>query len=388
MVSRKLVIMGSGETSPTMVTPHQQILKDIPSGPGTAIFLDTPFGFQENFEELSTRIADYFHSSVGREIEAVSLRSAMDSPATVARAIDSIRQARWIFAGPGSPTYALRTWKDTGLGTHLGTVLDKGTLVFASAAALTVGTHTVPVYEIYKVGQDPFWIDGLNLLEQTTGLRAAVIPHFDNAEGGTHDTRFCYIGERRLNEMEQMLPEDVFILGVDEHTGASFDIETGEVLVFGRGTMTVKKGQSQMIVKSGEATSIDLLVDFTKTKRGSINLTHTEFADVEVVEHLLDQGNVTEAVDALLQLDELDRDLETRATVHALITRLGQIAASPRVDIQAVVGPYIEALLQARQSARSGGRWDDADSIRNQLTELKVTIKDSSEGSTWEIESS
>lgn len=380
--------MGSGETSPTMVTPHQHILRDIPDSSGSAIFLDTPFGFQENVDELTSRISDYFQSSVGRTIKPVSLRTSSDSPATVARAIDAIRHAQWIFAGPGSPTYALHTWKATGLGTHLGTVLEKGSLIFASAAALTIGSHTVPVYEIYKVGQEPFWVEGLNILEEVTGLRAAVIPHFDNAEGGTHDTRFCYVGERRLNVMEQMLPDDVFILGVDEHTGASFDIETGEVLVFGRGSLTVKKGPAQIVVKSGEATSIDQLVEFTKTKRAPVNTSHNEFADVEAVEHLLEQGNVTEAVDALLQLDELDRDIETRATVHALITRLGQIAASPRVDIHDVVAPYIEALLQARQSARSGGRWDEADTIRNQLTELKVVIKDTADGSTWEIESS
>ena len=31
-----------------------------------------------------------------------------------------------------------------------------------------------------------------------TGLPAVVVPHYDNAEGGHHDTRFCYLGERRL----------------------------------------------------------------------------------------------------------------------------------------------------------------------------------------------
>ena len=79
--------------------------------------------------------------------------------------------------------------------------------------------------------------------------------------------------------------------------------------------------------------------------------------------------------------------METRAAVHSLVTRLGHIAASPKVDIMSVVGPYIEALLQARQAARTGGRWDDADAIRDRLTELKVTIKDSQDGSSWEIES-
>src|SRR6266571_3494942 len=32
-----------------------------------------------------------------------------------------------------------------------------------------------------------------------------VIPHYDNAEGGTHDTRFCYLGERRLAALEALL---------------------------------------------------------------------------------------------------------------------------------------------------------------------------------------
>ena len=64
----------------------------------------------------------------------------------------------------------------------------------------------------------------------------------------------------------------------------------------------------------------------------------------------------------------------------------GQMAASPKVDITQVIGPYIEMLLQARQAARKSGRWDEADEIRDQLTSLKVTIKDSPDGSTWEID--
>jgi cysteinyl-tRNA synthetase len=104
------------------------------------------------------------------------------------------------------------------------------------------------------------------------------------------------------------------------------------------------------------------------------------------VSELLDEGHVTAAVDALLELDELDRDVETRATVHALIMRLGAIAANPRLEVADVVGPYIDMLLQARQAARANGRWDEADAIRNQLTELRVTIKDAGGESTWEIQ--
>jgi len=60
----------------------------------------------------------------------------------------------------------------------------------------------------------PRWLEGLDLLGAATGLRAAVVPHYDNAEGGTHDTRFCYMGERRLRKLEATLPEGAFVLGV------------------------------------------------------------------------------------------------------------------------------------------------------------------------------
>ena len=95
--------------------------------------------------------------------------------------------------------------------------------VLASAAAATIGFAAVPVYEIYKAGAAPHWLDGLDLLG-VLGLKVAVIPHYDNAEGGNHDTRYCYLGERRLSRLERDLPADAAVLGVDEHTAAIFDL--------------------------------------------------------------------------------------------------------------------------------------------------------------------
>src|SRR5258706_2402224 len=48
---RLLVIMGSGETAPTMVTPHREIVARFGSNPSGAVLLDTPYGFQENASE-------------------------------------------------------------------------------------------------------------------------------------------------------------------------------------------------------------------------------------------------------------------------------------------------------------------------------------------------
>lgn len=377
--------MGSGETSPTMVTPHQRILRD--SAAGKRVVLDTPFGFQENANELTIRLKEYFSDSVGEQVDIVSLRTVNATPAEVANAISQLREASWVFAGPGSPSYTLKVWKETGLAPHFDEVLNHGAIVLASAAALTAGTHTVPVYEIYKVGQDPFWNEGLNILGRHTGLNAVVIPHFDNAEGGNHDTRFCYLGERRLRNLEEQLPADTFILGVDEHTGVSFDLDSQEVKVFGRGALTIRKGEHNWQVTTGNATTIEEIAKHGGVTRVVATNEEPFTPQVDQVEELLRDGNVLAAVDALLELDELNRDVETRATIHALITRLGHIAASPRVDFQAVVGPFIEALLQARNAARAGGRWAEADAIRDQLTSLHVNIQDSPQGSQWTIES-
>ena len=111
----------------------------------------------------------------------------------------------------------------------------------ASAAALTVGRFTLPVYEIYKVGEDLHWVEGMNILEHF-GFNLVVIPHWNNAEGGTHDTRFCYMGEARLRKLEFRLPDDVCILGLDEHTACLLDLEKDEAVIRGIGSVTLRRG--------------------------------------------------------------------------------------------------------------------------------------------------
>lgn len=380
--------MGSGETSPTMVTPHKQMIANVNSTKTAALnVLDTPFGFQENADVLTSKLTEYFELSVGHPVGVVSLRNTHVSSAELAKAVNAIRDSDWLFAGPGSPSYALKVWRELGITPHFDEVLSRGTLVFASAAALTVGSHTIPVYEMYKVGQEPHWLEGLNLLEYHTGMSAAVVPHFDNTEGANHDTRFCYIGEQRLRVLESVLPSETFIIGVDGHTGVSFDLDTRVASVFGLGQMTIRHHGESWIVNSGESATFEEIIAHTGSSIVQKTPAQLFRVDPRQVEALLESGEVNAAVEALLDLDQLDRDLQTRVAVHSLITRLGNIAASPRVDLMSVVGPYIDALLQARQSARAGGRWDDADAIRNRLMELKVTINDSEGSSDWKIES-
>ena len=186
--------------------------------------------FQENAPELATRAQDYFRTSINVEIEIAGLVRLHDThiaadPVQIERGLRRVANANYIFAGPGSPTYALRQWSGSPIASTIAGKLQTGGIVtFASAAALTLGKATVPVYEVYKVGQDVERLEGLDILS-SIGINAAVIPHYDNAEGGNHDTRFCYLGETRLELFETMLDSDTYVLGVDEHTGLMLDLD-------------------------------------------------------------------------------------------------------------------------------------------------------------------
>ncbi len=249
-MARLLVIMGSGETAPTMVKPHRAIFER--AGDAPAVLLDTPYGFQENAEDISTRAVQYFAASVGRAVDVVTWRSSPPPALARERALAALAGAGWIFAGPGSPTYTLRQWRETPIPELLAEKLrTRGVVVFASAAALTLGSHTVPVYEVYKAGFDPYWEPGFDLVRQVTGLPAVVIPHYDNAEGGHHDTRFCYLGERRLSAIERDLPDESFILGVDEHTVVILDLDARTATVMGNGTLTIRRRGSSRTYPTG-----------------------------------------------------------------------------------------------------------------------------------------
>ncbi|HKR52251.1 MAG TPA: hypothetical protein VJT72_22280, partial [Pseudonocardiaceae bacterium] len=234
---RLLAIIGSGETAPTMARVHRLFVQRLGAPPVDAVLLDTPYGFQENADAISQRTVGYFRN-LQIPFDVVSWR-ATDDVLARERALARIDDADYVFAGPGSPTYALGVWAGSQLRkTLVDKIINGGCVTFASAAALTLGVATVPVYEIYKVGATPYWAAGLDLLAQI-GLRAAVIPHYDNAEGGTHDTRFCYLGERRLRLLESLLETGTVVLGVDEHTAVLFDVNADTVTVLGRAGFTV-----------------------------------------------------------------------------------------------------------------------------------------------------
>src|SRR5258708_7359837 len=131
--------MGSGETSPTMTSVHVDLFARLGRPPVPAVMLDTPFGFQENAGEIAAKAITYFRENVQREISVASSRGEpWAGPRDYETMLARVREARYVFTGPGSPTYALRQWRDTALPGLLADKLrEGGCLVFSSAAAAT-----------------------------------------------------------------------------------------------------------------------------------------------------------------------------------------------------------------------------------------------------------
>jgi len=422
---RILAIMGSGETAPTMAKVHRALFERFGAGsaPVPAAILDTPYGFQENADELSARTVEFFGTSVGRPAAVASYRSREVDALTLATAVARIREAHYVMAGPGSPSYALRQWAGGPIPDALAEKLaGGGILTMASAAALTVGVATIPVYEVYKVGEEPRWLEGLDLLGPATGLRATVVPHYDNAEGGTHDTRFCYMGERRLRILEAALPKDTFILGVDSHTALVLDLDAGTAAVSGLGGATVRVGGRSAVFPSGSEVPIEALGE------AASELAAGETVDVDrkyvaerpgaaggerapVAASLLDamaelegsfvealgRGDTRAAVGALLDLDsaisarvrrgEDSPDLDNAgATFRALIARLGERAEVGTRDPREALEPFVDALLELRARARVARDWETADLVRDRLAAVGVEVRDGPDGSTWALE--
>ena len=196
-----IAVMGSGETSPALVSVHRDFVKML-NNKVSAFLIDTPFGFQENADVLVDKLKLFFKKSVQIDIELASLRNQNNIDSVeYFEMLEELGTSNFIFSGPGSPSYASKTWLQSEIPNVLINHLNSGKhAVFSSAAASTLGEKTIPVYEIYKVGMEPFWEEGLNLLE-LYGLSASVVPHFNNKEGGNHDTSCSYIGENRLSSL-------------------------------------------------------------------------------------------------------------------------------------------------------------------------------------------
>jgi peptidase E len=335
-----ITLIGSGEMLPAMGKVHRAVMSRI-AGPVQAVFLDTPAGFELNADQISDRAIQYFKQHLNLDLAVASFKSAAAAtPVRVENALRKLRRANYVLAGPGSPTYAIRNWRDTAILQAMAQRLATGVhLVFASAAAIAIGRYALPVYEIYKVGEEPRWLDGLDLLGPY-GLELAIVPHWNNNEGGTHDTRYCFIGESRMRLLEKSLPDSATILGIDENTACIVDLDKGECEVMGIGQVTIRRTGHETTFPNEAVFDLDQLKGTTLPKAT--------------------EGTTT--CEAPVDWREQPDDLE---------------------DDTASEEPLIELLVYVRAGLRAAKQWALADNIRDRLAELGILLEDGPTGTTW-----
>lgn len=333
-----VVLFGSGEAAPSGGKTLQALAPHWPHPPRLAV-LETPAGFELNSAQVAGRVAEFMRvrlQNYAPQVTVIPARArgtafSPDDPALAQPLLD----ANLIFLGPGSPTYAVRqlrdsvVWETTRACHRLGT-----NLVLASAATIAIGTQALPVYEIYKVGEDLHWRAGLNLLGDF-GLDLVFVPHWNNNDGGADlDTRRCFMGATRFEQLRARLPAEQVIVGIDEHTALALNLATGTAQVLGLGQVTLLRGASQQIFTAEES--------FPLTALGPFALPAPEAGLVPAV------------------------------WAHALAHHTRPREEPPSAEIL--------ALLEARQAARTRRDWPAADQIRRELVAAGWDIQDTADG--------
>jgi len=373
-----LTLIGSGEVSAGMTRLHRHLLARL-DAPARPAFVDTPAGFEPGAETIHDRFRDYVERRLELPLALASYRSAAASPESIARTLQALADSNYILAGPGSPSYAAREWRGSAVyGAIVARWQAGAQLVFASSAAIALSRYLLPVYEIYKVGAPLHWLDGLDLLGPY-GLSLAIVTHWDNAEGGTHDTRACFMGMERFERLRSMLPPEAVTLGIDEHTACTLDLQAGTAEVGGRGGVTILDGAQTTHHPHGETFALDEL-----RPRGG--LPRAPIGDPSPSSGEVSASYLSAA-----------RDLLAQGQVPAGLRRLAEAAPPDLAPLLALAAQSVEGLRRAdpapealiallidlRQALRAAKQWQLSDQVRDGLSAQGISLQDSPAGTTW-----
>ncbi len=404
-----VTLMGSGELTESMTRVHRWVASHI-EGPIEPVFLDTPAGFEPNADNISDRARAYIRRHLGVECALAAFKSKdRATEAEVRNAVRKVERANYIFAGPGSPTYAIRNWALTPLIDAVSRRVEQGGhLVLASAAAIAISHYSIPVYEIHKVGDDPHWIDGLNLLAPYS-LDLTIVPHWNNAEGGVYDTRFCFVGKPRFDALESLLPEWTVILGIDEYTACILVLGEDVCRVMGAGQVTVRRpGGEDKIYPADSTFSLEELRSAamsisTPVVGAPVKETVDEAAQeltrqVDEAEKTLGSekarssdgeiaGQAFELAQAIERAEASGAGEEAlaraRAELKSLVDVWGKAIGVSGSDLVADLAPFVELLIDLRAKLRAAKQYALADELRDRVGEMGIVLEDAPTGTTW-----
>lgn len=259
----KLIMFGSGEMSSVGRKIHELAIKHL-TAPIRISLLETPAGYEDNPHNWYLKLKKALETGLANHKPDITLVRALRSdgkdstnhPATLA----PLLTADYIHTGAGSPTYAVRHLRNSLALRYIKQRLMDGVPVsVASAVTVAFSRYALPVYEIYFAGHDPSWTEGLDFFADW-GLNLTFLPHWNNTEGGTDiDTRFTYMGEKRLAQLLTLIPSRTVFVGIDEHTAMIFDFREKNIHISGKGSVTVIFGADKYLFPSGKTISFDML---------------------------------------------------------------------------------------------------------------------------------
>jgi hypothetical protein len=333
-----IILFGSGETLPSSGPAYDFIAREMARSLDISI-LETPAGFQNNSEIVVANVATFLKQRLSNyhphthliPARAKGTENSPDDPLI----LEPMLASNWIFMGPGSPTYTVRQLSNSLAMKYLCAMHYNGAaLTLSSAAVLAISTLTLPVYEIYKVGQDLHWVNGLDFFG-IYGQNIVFIPHWNNKDGGSDlDTSRCFMGLERFKKLEEMLPPEVVLVGIDEQTAICIVFQGSiSCSIFGKGSVTVTKEGHRLLFPKGKYDLKDLGLNLIVPKG-------EEFID-EFVWNIV---------------TEIQNSNEPEPT------------------------PLVKALAIQRESARKKKNWEQADLIRKKINNFGWDVKDTPDG--------
>jgi hypothetical protein len=335
-----IAFLGSGETSLAGGRIFESLARRI-SDPLQVAIMETTAGFELNSPLVAGKVGEFLKTRLQNYKPNVDIIPARKlgtefSPDNL-EILKPLLQANMIFMGPGSPSYAVRQLKGT-LAWEIIRARHRlgATLIFASAATISVGAWVLPVYEIYKVGEDVHTKDGLNLFA-ACGLDLSFVPHWNNAEGGIDlDTSRCFVGKERFDQWRKLLPAESVMVGLDEHTGIIMDCENRTCEVSGVSSVSVIKRDGMEMYPAGASFPLSEL------------------------------GQITYP-------DPIEKGI--RSDVWEMVVKAAQTK-----DVNEA--PPVEALklLEQRKEARARKDFVESDRLRDQLSALGWVVQDSKDG--------
>lgn len=338
MTIGQIAFLGSGETSLAGGRIFESLAKRI-NDPLRIALLETPAGFELNSSQVVGKVGEFMKTRLQNYKPIVDVVSARKKNSAFSpddpEIVKPLLCANMIFMGPGSPTYAIRNlqgtlaWDVIRARHRLG-----ATLIFASAATISIGAHALPVYEIYKVGQDVHAVDGLNLFGDF-GLHISFIPHWNNAEGGADlDTSRCFIGMDRFAEWCDLVPVENQTIGLDEHTGLVVDIESNQCEVSGVSSVSIVRECDPEMYPTGSKFKL------------------SELGEVEIP-------------------NPLEKDIPPH--VWEMVVNAATLGDENPSD-------EVTALAEERLTARVNKNWAESDRLRDKISALGWTVQDAKDG--------